>query len=85
MVIGIQGARVMIRRINRITIIIIILSDELAVLTNAPPGRARGKSVGVCEWKRFCCSDQIKMTLSIMRRTHGTRTVERKNKRKTTV
>lgn len=71
----------MIRRINRITIIIIILSDELAVLTNAPRGRARGKSVGVCEWKQFCCSDQIKMTLSIMRRAHGTRRVEKEKKK----
>ena len=36
MVIGIQSARVMIRRINLIIIIIILLPDKLAVLTNAP-------------------------------------------------
>lgn len=44
MVIGIQSARVTIRRINLITIIIILLSDKLAVLTNAPRGDTRGKS-----------------------------------------
>lgn len=43
MVIGIQGARVMIRRINLITTIIILLSDKLAVLTKAPLGYAGGK------------------------------------------
>lgn len=43
MVIGIQGARVIIRRINLITIIIILLSDKLAVLTNAPHGATHGK------------------------------------------
>lgn len=42
MVIGIQSARVMIRRINLIIIIIILLSDKLAVLTNAPRGYTRG-------------------------------------------
>lgn len=66
-VIGAQSARVMIRRINQITIIIIILSDELAVLTNAPRGRARGRA---WERERFCWSEQIEMTLSIRRRAH---------------
>ena len=43
MVIGIQSAWVMIRRINLITIIITPLSDELAVSTNAPTGHTCGK------------------------------------------
>lgn len=70
----------MIRRINRITIMIIILSDELAVLTNTPRGCARGR---VRERERFCWSEQIKMTLPIRRRAHmGQEKVEKKEKGK---
>ena len=75
MIIGIQSARVMIRRINPITIIIILLSDKLAVLTNAPRGVARGKmtkcKMPKClseEWFRRC--DQIKTTLLVMPGVH---------------
>lgn len=65
MVICIQSARVMIRRINLITIIIILLSDKLAGSTNAPRGSALGKLQSVkmsnSEWKWFSSSDQAWM------------------------
>lgn len=58
MVIGIQSARVMIRRINLITIIIILLSDKLAALTNAPRGYTRGK------WQSAKCQSlRVKVVL----------------------